>query len=150
MIKLLIVGDGGVGKTSFVEKLITGTFREKYIPTLGVNVKKLSIDNINFEIWDTAGVEKYRGLKYGYYFLSKCAIVIYDINNKKSYEFAKLEIIKIKKICGEIPIVLVGNNFGVLKKTKYTKKNVIEISIKDDINCLTPIVSLIEMLNLEK
>lgn len=60
--KLVMVGDGGVGKTTFVTRHRTGHFEKIYTPTKGVNVTKVPFHTnhgtIMLEIWDTAGQEK--------------------------------------------------------------------------------------------
>jgi hypothetical protein len=57
--KLILVGDGGVGKTTFVKRHLTGEFEKKYIATLGVEVHPLVFTTtcgpIRFNVWDTAG-----------------------------------------------------------------------------------------------
>nr|GEW61771.1 zinc finger, CCHC-type [Tanacetum cinerariifolium] len=78
--KLVIVGDGGTGmalhvtykwKTTFVKRHLTGEFEKKYEPTIGVEVHPLDFftnhGKIHFYCWDTAGQEKFGGLRDGYY-----------------------------------------------------------------------------------
>jgi hypothetical protein len=68
--KLILVGDGGVGKTTFVRRHTTGEFEKKYVATMGVEVHPLSFHTnrgqIVFNVWDTAGQEKWGGLRDGY------------------------------------------------------------------------------------
>jgi GTP-binding nuclear protein Ran len=68
--KLVLIGDGGVGKTTFVKRHKTGEFEKKYIATIGVEVHPMqfftSLGKILFEVWDTAGQEKLGGLRDGY------------------------------------------------------------------------------------
>lgn len=68
--KLVLVGDGGVGKTTFVKRHKTGEFEKKYVPTLGAEVHPIDFvtnkGRIIFNVWDTAGQEKYAGLRDGY------------------------------------------------------------------------------------
>ena len=68
--KLVLVGDGGVGKTTFVKRHKTGEFEKKYVPTLGAEVNPIDFvtrkGRILFNVWDTAGQEKYAGLRDGY------------------------------------------------------------------------------------
>lgn len=68
--KLLLVGDGGTGKTTFVKRHRTGEFEKKYIATQGVEVHPLGFMTnygpIVFKVWDTAGQEKFGGLRDGY------------------------------------------------------------------------------------
>ncbi|XP_047958984.1 GTP-binding nuclear protein Ran-B1-like isoform X2 [Salvia hispanica] len=65
--KLVIVGDGGTGKTRFVKRHLTGEFEKKYEPTIGVEVHPLDFftncGKIRFYFWDTAGQEKFGGLR---------------------------------------------------------------------------------------
>lgn len=68
--KLILVGDGGVGKTTFVRRHLTGEFEKRYVATLGVEVHPLLFHTnrgqIKFNVWDTAGQEKFGGLRDGY------------------------------------------------------------------------------------
>ena len=89
--KVILVGDSGVGKTSIISRLINKV--EKYPkPTLSLQyvTKEEIIDNekVIFEIWDTAGQEKYLSLNRIFYSDAKICIIVYDITNKKSYENA--------------------------------------------------------------
>lgn len=66
----MLVGDGGTGKTTFVKRHLTGEFEKKYVATLGVEVHPLNFTTnygaISFDTWDTAGQEKFGGLRDGY------------------------------------------------------------------------------------
>jgi GTP-binding nuclear protein Ran len=80
LFKLVLIGDGGVGKTSFIKRHIKGEFDPKYDPTLGVEVHPIKFrtnrgDNIIFNVWDTAGQAKMGGLRDGYYLDAHCAII---------------------------------------------------------------------------
>ena len=69
--KLILVGDGGVGKTTFVKRHLTGEFEKKYVATLGVEVHPLVFHTnrgpIKFNVWDTAGQERYQAISSSHY-----------------------------------------------------------------------------------
>ena len=74
--KVVLIGDGGVGKTTFVKRHVSGEFEKKYVPTVGVSVHPLkfftNFGEITMNVWDTAGQEKYGGLRDGYYIQANC------------------------------------------------------------------------------
>ncbi|KAG5030977.1 hypothetical protein JHK82_014592 [Glycine max] len=88
--KLVIVGDGGTGKTTFVKRHLTGEFEKKYEPTIGVEVHPLDFftncGKIRFYCWDTAGQEKFGGLRDGYYIHGQCAIIMFDVTARLTYK----------------------------------------------------------------
>ena len=81
-IKVVLIGNGGVGKTSLMTRLLEGRFERKYISTLGADVSPLvfstNYGTIFFDVWDTAGQEKFGGLCEGYFIGSKAAIVMFE------------------------------------------------------------------------
>ncbi len=87
--KIVLVGNGGVGKTTYVKRLLTNEPCEsKYVATLGVEVHPLRMrtnyGTIVFNCWDTAGVEKFGGLRDGYYILGEGAIVMGSVTDEDS------------------------------------------------------------------
>eukprot|EP01035_Chromulina_nebulosa_P062681 gene62681-85732_t len=94
-VKVVIVGESAVGKSSLTLKFVNNQYRENSIATIGAAYLSKSItvnstaskkDTVKFNIWDTAGQEKYRSLASLYYRGADCAIVVYDITNKASYD----------------------------------------------------------------
>ena len=112
-IKLIIVGDGGVGKTTFVKRHLTGEFEKKYIATQGAEVHPMEFSTtkgkITFNVWDTAGQEKLSALRDGYYIDAHCAIIMFDVTSRITYKNVPKWYKDITRICEGIPIVLVGN-----------------------------------------
>jgi GTP-binding nuclear protein Ran len=134
--KLILVGDGGIGKTTYVKRLLGLDFEKKYVPTLGVETKKYK----NFTIWDTAGMEKFSGLKDGYYIGAHCAIIMMSNNIQSFVYYINL----IKKNCGDIPIAIVFNTlnlklYDTIKNMNKYKDNIFICSVKDNANILEPI-----------
>ena len=86
--KLILVGESGVGKTSIISRYLN-MYQEKTDSTLGAyfSNKIVIVDDykINFEIWDTAGQEKYRSINNLFYKDSHICLLVYDITNKSSF-----------------------------------------------------------------
>merc|ERR1712159_110267 len=129
-IKMLLVGDGGTGKTTFVKRHTTGEFLKQYKPTQGVDVFPLSFHTdqgpITFSVWDTAGQEKFGGLRDGYYIGGHCCIIMFDVTNRDSYRHVPDWHRDVVRVCEQqdgkpIPIVLCGN------KVDATKERVVQI-----------------------
>lgn len=149
MKKIALVGDGGVGKTTFVKLLLTNTFETKYVPTLGVEPRQCNSNNYNghqnrYDIWDVAGQEKFSGLKEGYYIGSDAAIVMFDLSNKKSFENVPKWIKHLQITTKNIPILVCGNKCELtpvisqddikILKNMYNI-GYVEISVKNNYNC---------------
>merc|ERR1712093_445661 len=112
--KCLLVGDGGVGKTTFVKRHITGEFEKTYVATLGVEVNRLVFHTnrgpLRFNVWDTAGQEKFGGLRDGYYIQGEAAIIMFDVTSRPTYNNVANWYRDLTRVCTDaIPIVLVGN-----------------------------------------
>ncbi|EAL52137.1 Ran family GTPase [Entamoeba histolytica HM-1:IMSS-B] len=149
--KLVIVGDGGTGKTTFVKRHLSGEFEKKYIPTIGVDVHPMLFNTncgpIRFEVWDTAGQEKFGGLKDGYYVQAHCAIIMFDVTSRDTYKNVATWYKDLVRVCENIPIVLVGNKCDVKDRkvkqrqiTFHRKKNLqyYDVSAKSNYNFERP------------
>merc|ERR1712166_474186 len=125
--KLILVGDGGVGKTTFVKRHKNGEFEKRYIATLGVEVHPLTfwttLGPIIFDCWDTAGQEKFGGLRDGYYINGQAAIIMFDVTSRVSYKNVQTWHRDLTRVCDDIPIVLCGNKVDV-KDRKVTPKQI--------------------------
>jgi len=153
--KLVLVGDGGVGKTTFVKRHLTGEFEKKYVATLGVEVHPLEFHTnrgqLVFNVWDTAGQEKFGGLRDGYYIQGQCAIIMFDVTSRITYKNVPNWHRDLVRVCENIPIVLVGNKVDVKERkvkakqiTFHRKKNLqyYDISAKSNYNFEKPFLWL--------
>ncbi|CAJ0598407.1 unnamed protein product [Cylicocyclus nassatus] len=153
--KLVLVGDGGTGKTTFVKRHLTGEFEKKYVATLGVEVHPLIFHTnrgqIRFNVWDTAGQEKFGGLRDGYYIQGQCAIIMFDVTARVTYKNVPNWHRDLVRVCENIPIVLCGNKVDVKDRkvkaktiTFHRKKNLqyYDISAKSNYNFEKPFLWL--------
>nr|CAB3470780.1 unnamed protein product [Digitaria exilis] len=153
--KLVLVGDGGTGKTTFVKRHISGEFEKRYEPTIGVEVRPLdfatSHGKLRFYCWDTAGQEKFGGLRDGYYINGQCAIIMFDVTSRITYKNVPTWHRDISRVCENIPVVLCGNKVDVKNRqvkakmvTYHRKKNLqyYEISAKSNYNFEKPFLYL--------
>lgn len=89
-LKVIILGDSGVGKTSLMQQFVNGKFSQQYKATIGADflTKELSIDerNVTMQIWDTAGQERFQSLGVAFYRGADCCVLVYDVTNVKSFE----------------------------------------------------------------
>jgi GTP-binding nuclear protein Ran len=126
--KLVLVGDGGVGKTTFVKRHKSGEFEKKYVATCGVEVHPLTFFTnygpIIYNVWDTAGQEKFGGLRDGYYVGGKAAIIMFDVTSRITYQSVATWHRDLTRVCENIPIVLCGNKVDV-KDRKVKPKHIV-------------------------
>lgn len=144
--KVILVGDGGVGKSSFLKKLFNpDSFEPRYIPTLGVQIYSYHFEtdegSIQFQVWDTAGQEKLSGLRDGYYHEADAAIIMYDTTSKLSYKSVNDWKNDIEKTCKKLPIVIVGNKCDIPKQKSKDLRTIL-ISSKTGSSIKQPFVHL--------
>ena len=89
-LKIVIIGDSSVGKTTLLQQYLNGKVTGNAKPTIGADFSKKEtlIDNqvVTLQIWDTAGQEKFQSLGYAFYRGADCCVLVYDITNRKTFE----------------------------------------------------------------
>ncbi|XP_022916403.1 ras-related protein Rab-21 [Onthophagus taurus] len=119
--KVVLLGEGCVGKTSLVLRYIENTFNANNSSTVQASflTKKLNIDGerINLAIWDTAGQEQFHALGPLYYRNSNGAVLVYDITNESSFPKVKSWVKELRKMLGaDVNLVIVGNKTDLEKE----------------------------------
>ena len=123
--KVVLLGDTGVGKSSIVQRYVYGSFKHDSQPTIGASFMSKTLEiaeegiHVRFQIWDTAGQEKYKSLAPMYYRDAMAAVCVYDITNKDSFESVKEWVEDLQqKAPDNIVIALVGNKSDLQEKEK--------------------------------
>jgi len=90
LLKVIILGDSGVGKTSLMTQYVTKRFSNQYKATIGADflTKEVVQDDrlVTMQLWDTAGQERFQSLGVAFYRGADCCVLVYDVNSSKSFE----------------------------------------------------------------
>ena len=113
-VKIVVIGDSGVGKTNLIKRFITNTFDQRTKSTVGVEfitkTYKIKDNYFKVEIWDTAGQERYKSITSVYYKGAKGALVVYDITSKLSFGNIEKWMNEIReKTSPDLKLMLIGN-----------------------------------------
>ncbi len=124
--KILVIGEGAVGKTSIATRYTTGGFKESHLMTVGANfmLKNLEINGqtVKLSIWDTAGQEKFRKVVESYYKGGSGVLICFAINDRRSFEALEYWYSSTQKHLGtNAKYVLVGNKSD-LESDREVKK----------------------------
>ena len=128
--KVVLLGESGVGKTCIISRYVNNTYDEKSETTNGASYASKVIEleqykqSLRFDIWDTAGQEKYRSLTKFFYKDAAIAVLVYDITRRDSFEEVKNYWYEQLKTCGEKNIVigLAGNKCDMFDKEAVTEE----------------------------
>ena len=128
IVKIVLIGDSGVGKTNVLLRYVKNQFDESAKATIGMDFTSKEVDildkNIKAQFWDTAGQEKYRSIAQSYYKLADGVMLVYDVSRKETFERVKMWLDELKEnITKQVKIILIGNkNDLVDNKTVSTEE----------------------------
>ena len=112
--KVLLLGDGAVGKTSLVHRFVEGQFKEKYKATIGVDIFSKNVGGMELQLWDLSGQEHFVSVRSKFYSKSDGALLVFDLTNQRSFDNLDSWIKEATKGVGsEIPMVVLGNKLDL-------------------------------------
>ncbi|EGB07234.1 GTPase [Aureococcus anophagefferens] len=113
-IKLLMIGDSAVGKTSLLLRYANDTFSSTFITTIGIDfkIKTINLDGkrVKLQIWDTAGQEQFRTITRSYFRGAQGIVLVYDITDRGTFNSVRSWMAQINEHAdGQVNKILVGN-----------------------------------------
>jgi Ras-related protein Rab-6A len=148
-LNLLLLGSQSVGKTSFAQKLFQNQFKEETLSTLGVDIESTVAELygalVKIELWDTVGQERLRSLPKKYFSKGDGFFLLFDVNDRKSFEDVEgwIKDIRtergnaneenIEKKSNDEVLVLIGNKIDKIGQRKVTKEEASQLAYKYDI-----------------
>lgn len=146
LFKIILIGDSGIGKTSIINRYVNNMFTDKYLCTIGVDfmMKNVEVDksSIKLQIWDTAGMERYRQITTSYYRGANAAIIVFDLTCRRSFESLKKWISMYYEYSNPLiskSVVLVGNKLDIEESREVSRDEI------DDVLKLNPEFSYVEV-----
>lgn len=121
LIKLLLIGDSGVGKSCLLLRFTENNFNESYITTIGIDfkIREVDIDGqlCKLQIWDTAGQERFRTITSAYYRGAQGIALIYDVTSRESFSNVGYWMTHMQKYAAtNVCKVLIGNKTDMVDK----------------------------------
>lgn len=143
-LKVVLLGDASVGKSSLVTRLVKNLFYDDTIETVGASFAVYVTPEARFEIWDTAGQERYAPISRLYYVNADIIILMFDISMTTSWKRINELLYEIRQYNRTGHFIIIGNKMDLQKKIPFYKwihpclnefeSHIIYISVKDNIN----------------
>ena len=138
LLKYIIIGNASVGKSNLLMRFTQNKFTENYQATIGVEfgAKNIEINKKTYriQVWDTAGQENFRSITRSYFKNSVCAMVTYDISNRKSFEDVNTWIEEVQNQSPKtILIILIGNKIDLKDKREVSYEEGKDLANKNGI-----------------
>jgi small GTP-binding protein len=123
LMKLIVIGDSGTGKSCLLHRFIEDTFSEDQMQTIGIEYGAKIIDlggaKVKLQIWDTAGQERYKSVTRSYYRGAMGCLIVYDVTNRSSYENVPQWLSDVRQLAGnDVVVMLIGNKIDLAKSNK--------------------------------
>ncbi len=117
--KLVLGGEGGVGKTSMVHRFVEDSFQTDYKSTIGTSIMKKECEfqglesKVRFIIWDLAGQAQFKRVRQTYLANAEAGILVYDVTHKETLDSLENWFKEIKSVSPTISLILVGNKIDL-------------------------------------
>ena len=131
--KIVLLGEGAVGKTSLVHRYVQDTFSTDYKLTIGSNflLKKIKLDQttrVLLQIWDLSGQDVFRTVRAQYYLYSRGAILVFDLTRRSTFQKLEGWYSDLKEKTGVIPLMLFGNKSDLEDQVQVDRQQAEEMA----------------------
>ncbi|XP_034377537.1 ras-related protein Rab-23 [Arvicanthis niloticus] len=148
-IKMVVVGNGAVGKSSMIQRYCKGVFTKDYKKTIGVDFLERQIqvndEDVRLMLWDTAGQEEFDAITKAYYRGAQACVLVFSTTDRESFEAISSWREKVVAEVGDIPTALVQNKIDLLDDScikneeaeglaKRLRLRFYRTSVKEDLN----------------
>jgi len=139
-IKLVMVGDSGVGKSCLLDKFLDDKSTNNFISTIGVDIRsrELKLHNkvVKVQVWDTGGQQRYRPVLASCYKGALGVILVFDVTNKVSFTNIKQWIVEVEEFSGQsnLPRLLVGNKADLCERREVERETAAEFAKLNNIS----------------
>ncbi|KAH3745284.1 Ras family GTPase [Pelomyxa schiedti] len=161
-LKVLVVGNGQVGKTSLIRRFAKDTYTDEYKKTIGVDFLEKQFfvpsvgESVKMMLWDTAGQEEQFSITRNFFSGASAAVIAFSTVDRASFDAIGSWIDKVKAECGPIAMVLMQNKVDLMDHAVVSNKEVEDaasrfglrlyrVSVKDNLNVVQLFQYLVEL-----
>ncbi|CAD7926704.1 unnamed protein product [Amoebophrya sp. A25] len=140
LIKLLLLGDSAVGKSSLLMRFTEDKFEQNFVITIGVDFRMKTVTRptasgedkvLRLQVWDTAGQERFRTITPAYYRSAMGVVMVYDITDEGTFNNVEMWLNNLSQHAnGDVQKILIGNKADLEEKRKVAKERGFELAAK--------------------
>jgi small GTP-binding protein len=141
-VKICLVGEGAVGKTSLIRRFVYEEFDDRYITTMGAKVSKKDIVvreqgggrvKVNMTIWDIMGQKSFRDImREAFFYGAQGVLAVCDVTRKETLSELHDWVASVRKVTGEIPIHFLANKVDLRDQITLSKGDLAEVAAEYD------------------
>jgi small GTP-binding protein len=122
IVKVVVAGDGQVGKTSLIRRYCSGMFQESRVMTIGVDFQTTIVEtggrSVKLSIWDIAGQERFGSFRGTFYRGAQAVALVYDVTDPISYDNIPLWQAEISRVVPQAGFVTIGNKIDLPRQVR--------------------------------
>jgi small GTP-binding protein len=126
--KVILIGDGAVGKTSLVRKFMEGKFKMNYLPTIGTQIYTKVVENgrganVKLVVWDISGQPAFSQIRSDYYRGAKGVVLMFDLTRSETFQHLDSWVDEARKYAKTPRIIVAGSKCDLEHERKVSQKS---------------------------